>query len=694
MSSKRKLAHADTQTKLQRRASDQKSTSESYSKPQHQTTRLQQHASAIVETIYGWGSRDLNAQLMMACSQENVPVARHLVQAAADPGARDANGWTPLASAVHSQCPEIVKFLLFEAKANCEAHFSVHEPSSTPEEPPRVHHRWTALMLAARDGNAVAALSLMCARADVGAHDDEGLTPLMIAGQHGNEKVAAHIVTFGGNVGVHDVSGHTAFDHAMINDEFEVARFLLTAKAEVDGRATSGLTPLMRAAREGNLAAAKFLLDSKANLRTPNFVGTRALAHAAQSGRSTMCTLLRERGAEPNAQDTEGRTAVMRALEQGELQTIRVLTASKADVNITTRSGRSCLMEAGRRGLLQVLSFLLYEAKVSCNSRDLQGRTALMYAAEEGRAAAVWMLLQANASPNAQTRFGHTALHLGARKGHVAVVEYLLQAKADIDQQSAQGHTGLMLAARHGEIPMAKLLVRANASLETHTSHGRTALMFAAEHGKASIVKLLVDADSDPLARAENGKTALHHAAQHGLASIVTFLLSLPSPFQPDLSAIDNRGRTALRLSLEAIARKHSKFGRTRKIMANSSLWTTAHTLLTASRSLNDIELSLLEDICFIPPARRRRRTERISTLFQVLEKCVPAIVLRIVFNYDDVWHLSDGLWKAVVGKLKEQSAQKSLDENSPVGSSRRHVTGDAGGGEAKCRKFVLGDTV
>mmetsp|Transcript_12103 Transcript_12103/g.23311 ORF Transcript_12103/g.23311 Transcript_12103/m.23311 type:complete len:222 (-) Transcript_12103:241-906(-) len=215
--------------------------------------------------------------------------------------------------------------------------------------------------------------------------------------------------------------------------------------------------------------------------------------------------------------------------------------------------------------------------------------------------------------------------------------------------------------------------------------------MFAAEHGKAAVARFLVDAGADPLARAKNGKTALHHAAQHGLAPIVTFLLSLSPPFKPDLSGVDNRGRSALRLSLEAIARKHSKFGRTRKIMANYSLWTTAHALLSASPSLNDAEVSLVEDICFIPPARRRRRTERMKTLSKVLEKCVPAIVSQMIFDYDDVWHLSDGLWKAAIGKLRKQSAQYSL--NSTATSSSTSSYPGNGHGDEECKRFVLGGT-
>mmetsp|Transcript_16585 Transcript_16585/g.33575 ORF Transcript_16585/g.33575 Transcript_16585/m.33575 type:complete len:226 (-) Transcript_16585:68-745(-) len=220
--------------------------------------------------------------------------------------------------------------------------------------------------------------------------------------------------------------------------------------------------------------------------------------------------------------------------------------------------------------------------------------------------------------------------------------------------------------------------------------------MFAAEHGKAAVARFLVKAHANPLARAKNGKTPLHHAAQHGFASIVTFLLSLPSPFQPDLSLVDNRGRTALRLSLETIARKHSKFGKTRKIMANSSRWNTAHALLSASTSLDNFDVSLVEDVCFIPPARRRRRTERMSNLFEVLEKRVPAIVSQIVFDYDDIWYLSDGLWKLTIGKMRKMSSENPLDGTDPsksAGKTQKNNNANSCKGFVFCgKRFVLDD--
>lgn len=72
------------------------------------------------------------------------------------------------------------------------------------------------------------------------------------------------------------------------------------------------------------------------------------------------------------------------------------------------------------------------------------GYTPLIYAAREGHADVVGLLLQMGAKPNAATKSGgSTALHRAAYMGHLQVVRRLLDAGADAAQQDADGQTAL-----------------------------------------------------------------------------------------------------------------------------------------------------------------------------------------------------------------------------------------------------------
>lgn len=72
------------------------------------------------------------------------------------------------------------------------------------------------------------------------------------------------------------------------------------------------------------------------------------------------------------------------------------------------------------------------------------GYTPLIYAAREGHADVVELLLQLGADANAATKSGGAcALHRAAYMGHLQVVSLLLAAGAEPMQQDADGQTAL-----------------------------------------------------------------------------------------------------------------------------------------------------------------------------------------------------------------------------------------------------------
>eukprot|EP00908_Phaeocystis_cordata_P001709 Transcript_11846.p2 GENE.Transcript_11846~~Transcript_11846.p2 ORF type:complete len:226 (+),score=63.67 Transcript_11846:84-680(+) len=91
---------------------------------------------------------------------------------------------------------------------------------------------------------------------------------------------------------------------------------------------------------------------------------------------------------------------------------------------------------------------------------DASGYTPLHYAARNGHADCVRLLLRSCADLDAATNGGATALHRAAFGGHAQCVALLCDAKADASRQDSDGDAPLHKAAAQGHAPVADALAR------------------------------------------------------------------------------------------------------------------------------------------------------------------------------------------------------------------------------------------
>tara|TARA_A100001037_G_scaffold276386_1_gene275638 strand:+ start:189 stop:611 length:423 start_codon:yes stop_codon:yes gene_type:complete len=80
---------------------------------------------------------------------------------------------------------------------------------------------------------------------------------------------------------------------------------------------------------------------------------------------------------------------------------------------------------------------------VSVDAVDVEGRTALFFAAANGHLEIVELLLENEADPNIANAQDNTALHWACVNGHTAVVEKLLSVGAKTAVCNAGGRTAL-----------------------------------------------------------------------------------------------------------------------------------------------------------------------------------------------------------------------------------------------------------
>ncbi len=141
--------------------------------------------------------------------------------------------------------------------------------------------------------------------------------------------------------------------------------------------------------------------------------------------------------------------------------------------------GTTALQHACMEGSVTGAAFLIDVARASLEARSNDGATALHWAAGEGHARCVTLLLDRGAAWGAPTRDGSTALHNAAANGLVEVMHALLSWKppagaavaaaaasavVNVDVAGGSGATALHVAVMRDQLEAARVLLRYGAS--------------------------------------------------------------------------------------------------------------------------------------------------------------------------------------------------------------------------------------
>jgi uncharacterized protein len=185
---------------------------------------------------------------------------------------------------------------------------------------------------------------------------------------------------------------------------------------------------------------------------------------------------------------------------------------------------RSPLADAAEKRDLAGVRALL-KSGVNVNAAQVDGTTALHWAAYNDDAETAALLVSAKANVNALNRYGVPPLAVASKNGSAAIVKLLLEAGADANAIMKGGETMLMLAARSGNVDAVQALLARGARDAARERHGQTALMWAAAEGNNAVVRSLIDAGADINATLDSGFTPFFLAVREGRLDVVrTFL--------------------------------------------------------------------------------------------------------------------------------------------------------------------------
>ena len=207
-------------------------------------------------------------------------------------------------------------------------------------------------------------------------------------------------------------------------------------------------------------------------------------------------------------------------------------------------AGIFSLVKAGEAGAVRAL---LAADAGAARATEIDGTTALHWAAHLDDEGTVAALLAAGADPSAANRYGVTPLTLASVNGNAAVIGRLLDAGADAGQASREGETALMTAARSGSAAAVELLLAHGADPNAReTWRGQTALMWAAAERHLEATASLVRYGADAGARSDEEFTALLFAVRAGDGALARALVAAGA----DIDAADADGHTPLVLAI------------------------------------------------------------------------------------------------------------------------------------------------
>jgi hypothetical protein len=159
------------------------------------------------------------------------------------------------------------------------------------------------------------------------------------------------------------------------------------------------------------------------------------------------------------------------------------------------------------------------------NKKDIEGKFAISYAAQNGHAVVVQLLHANGANIEARDSENRTALYIAVSREHTSTVRLLLDMGANIEAKDADGEAALHVAADKGHTDIVQLLIENGAKIEAETSYKETALYLAASRGDTTTVQYLLEMGANIEAANSLGATPLYGAARFGHKDMIYTLL-------------------------------------------------------------------------------------------------------------------------------------------------------------------------
>ncbi|MGH0161946.1 UNVERIFIED_CONTAM: hypothetical protein FKN15_041804 [Acipenser sinensis] len=385
-----------------------------------------------------------------------------LLQNEANPSIRDKQGYSAVHYAAaygHRHCLELL----------------LDRAHSSPEDSESQGGARSPLHLAAYHGHAQALDVLLQSVSDLDAVDEGGRTPLSLAALRGHAECVEALLSQGASVNVTEKSqGRTPVHLAAMNGHTLCLQLLIEGAESadiVDVADSRGQTPLMLAVANGHMDAiltghedcVQLLMEQEASYLLGDCRGRTALHFAAARGLATwLCDFLPNTFSEgnPALRDSQGYTLLHWACYNGHENCVEVLLEQKVCRSFegNSFSPLHCAVIKNHESCASILLDTLGSGIVEC--RDIKGRTPLHAAAFSDSVDCVQLLLSHGAPVNTVDQSGRSAVMMAAEHGRAGAVEVLVtSANANLSLRDENKNTAFHLACSNGHEKCALLIL-------------------------------------------------------------------------------------------------------------------------------------------------------------------------------------------------------------------------------------------
>ena len=319
---------------------------------------------------------------------------------------------------------------------------------------------------------------LLETRAEINKRGVEDRTPLHCSMTFGHAELTQRLIEKGANPNVlttkRQTPLHCAVEHGCLQ---AVEAFLqnITEPAMLEqlllAKDNQGETVLHYAASHSAFDMAKILLHYGRQIENQKSVQVDAqnnrkctpLYQAINDNvdRELVAALL-EAGADPNLADRDGRTPLHRGMNNGNIEIVEALIERGANQMARTSEGQIPFHVAVQYGhvdmMEQLFSRQICLPQECLNAQDLDGKSALHYAALQSNEEMLSALIRYRANVNAETQYGYKPLHFAARQGFLDVVRVLIEQGARVDVKNCNGDSPKKIALQFNQPHIVQLL--------------------------------------------------------------------------------------------------------------------------------------------------------------------------------------------------------------------------------------------
>ncbi|ACE05769.1 hypothetical protein Aasi_0340 [Candidatus Amoebophilus asiaticus 5a2] len=277
----------------------------------------------------------------------------------------------------------------------------------------------------------------------------------------------------------------------------------------------------------------------------------RALLEATKNGYTNKICELLNAGADISFRDQWGWSPLHYSVFKGYLEVTKLLLEQGADINARDQRGVTPFYLATSNCSIEMINLLceLRGEEPKLNEKDINGKTALHYAAIEGYTNIVQLLIKHGYNINSKDENGKTPLYWSIKYNHNDIACLLinnlkeLELKSELEIEDEDGCTLLYRAIKLINKDVFELLRDKGANINTRDKEGLTPLHWIAGRGNLEMLTLLLNASGiDINAKDKYGYTPLHRALSRNLIDVVILLIKSGA----NINTRDKEGLTPL----------------------------------------------------------------------------------------------------------------------------------------------------